>query len=163
MFQTKALGKWSVKAAMLSGVTSCKQIRAHIGFVTLKVMFNSSSISSFTHGFLWLLTASHNQFLFACLRIVFSINVKSQWCLRQCNIFLWTICILMDFPKHFFTISMGLPIVYFKGSQLWRFSVSEGCSKLSKQCRSRLDYAAFHFGLHCLPRYRFRSFKYTNG
>ena len=29
-----------------------------------------------------------------------------------------TICNLMDFPIHIDTISMGLPIVYFKGSQV---------------------------------------------
>ena len=29
-----------------------------------------------------------------------------------------TLCILMDFPKHIDTINMGLPILYFKGSQV---------------------------------------------
>ena len=29
-----------------------------------------------------------------------------------------TLCILMDFPIHIDTISMGLPIVYFKGSRV---------------------------------------------
>ena len=28
-----------------------------------------------------------------------------------------TLCVLMDFPIHIATMSMGLPIVYFKGSQ----------------------------------------------
>ena len=32
-----------------------------------------------------------------------------------CNL---TICILMDFPIHSDTISMALPIAYFKGSQV---------------------------------------------
>ena len=29
-----------------------------------------------------------------------------------------TLCILMDFPIHINTVSMGLPIVLFKGSQV---------------------------------------------
>ena len=42
-----------------------------------------------------------------------------------------TLCILIYFPIHINTISMGLPIVFFKGSQveffkLWCISVSEG-------------------------------------
>ena len=52
-----------------------------------------------------------------------------------------TVCILMDFPIHSDTISMGrLPIVYFVGSQLEFsklrcISVTEGCFNFSKQCR----------------------------
>ena len=39
-----------------------------------------------------------------------------------------TLCILMDFPIHIDTISMGLPIVQFKGSHVefskfWYFTV----------------------------------------
>ena len=54
----------------------------------------------------------------------------------------------MDFSLHFDTISMVLPIVYFKESQvefskLWYISVPEGCFNL--------HYAAVHLGLHCLP------------
>ena len=46
----------------------------------------------------------------------------------------------MDFPILFDTISMGLPILYFKGSQgnflnVDAFSVLEGCFNLSKRCR----------------------------
>ena len=29
-----------------------------------------------------------------------------------------TLCILMEFPIHIDTVSMGLPILYFKGSQV---------------------------------------------
>ena len=29
-----------------------------------------------------------------------------------------TLCILMDFPIHIDTLGMGLPILYFKGSQV---------------------------------------------
>ena len=37
----------------------------------------------------------------------------------RCGCFLYlTLCILMDFPIHIDTISMGLPIIYFKGSQV---------------------------------------------
>ena len=48
-------------------------------------------------------------------------------------------CNLMDFPIHIDTISMWLPIVYFKGSQvefsnLWCISVPEGSFYHSKQC-----------------------------
>ena len=53
---------------------------------------------------------------------------------------LLTLCILMDLPIHIDTISMGLPIVHFKGlqieiSKLWCFSVPGGCSDISKQGR----------------------------
>ena len=46
----------------------------------------------------------------------------------------------MDFPIDIDTISMGLPIVYFKVShvqfsKLWCNSVPEDCFNLSKQCR----------------------------
>ena len=49
-------------------------------------------------------------------------------------------CFLMGYSIHFDTISMGLPILYFKGSQvevykLWCISVPEGCFNLGKQCR----------------------------
>ena len=60
-----------------------------------------------------------------------------------------TLCILMDFPIYIDTMSMGLPILYFKGSQveitmygsqveitkLRCISVPEGCFNPSTQCR----------------------------
>ena len=47
----------------------------------------------------------------------------------------------MDYPIHIYTISMGFPILYFKGlhaevSELWCISIPEGCLSLSKQCRA---------------------------
>ena len=72
----------------------------------------------------------------------------------------------MDFPIHIDTISMGLSIVHFKGSQV-EFSklccifVPEGCFNVSKQNRpdEMQHYAAFHLGLHCLPKYPLRCFQ----
>ena len=63
-----------------------------------------------------------------------------KWALTHMGKVVLTLCILMDFPIHLDTISMGLPIVYFKGSRvefsrLWCISVPEGCLTLKKQCR----------------------------
>ena len=73
----------------------------------------------------------------------------------------------MDLPIHIDTISMGLPIVYFKGAQVefsklrcTCFSVPEGCLNLANSADSdeMQQYAAFHLGLHCLPKYLYRGF-----
>ena len=53
-------------------------------------------------------------------------------CLQGLPPIVLTLCILMGFPKHIDTISMGLPIEYFKESQVefskfWYISVPEGC------------------------------------
>ena len=87
----------------------------------------------------------------------------------------------MDFPIHIDTISMGLPIVYFKGSQVKvsnydvLLSLKVVLFNLSKQWRTRWKaawcadpdemqhYAAFHLGLHCLPKYPFKVFQQTKG
>ena len=68
-------------------------------------------------------------------------------------------------------ISMGQPNVYFKGSQVRIFlnydiflsrkvvlilANSAGPDEMQ-------HYAAFHLGLHCLPKYPFRGFQYTKG
>ena len=39
------------------------------------------------------------------------------------------------------------------------------CFYLSKQCRYRYNaiYVAFHLDFHCLPKYPFRGFQYTQG
>ena len=67
--------------------------------------------------------------------------------------------ILMDFPIHIDAISMDLSILHFKGShsefsQLWRISALEGCISLSKSAHpdEMQQCAAFHQGLHCLPK-----------
>ena len=73
----------------------------------------------------------------------------------------------MYFPIHIDTISMGLSILHFKGSQaefsyLWCISIPEGCFNVSKQCDpdEMQHYAAFCQGLHCLPKYPFRGSQY---
>ena len=59
--------------------------------------------------------------------------------------------------------------MYFKGSQTECFnlciSVTEGCFNFGTSADSdeMQHYAAFHLGLHCLPKYPFRSFQYVNG
>ena len=86
----------------------------------------------------------------------------------------------MDFPIHIDTISMGLPILYFKGSQveisnydvrgtgrnfqLCCISVPEGCFNLFSNSAGPGEMqhnAAFHLGLHSLQEYLFRGFQYT--
>ena len=69
----------------------------------------------------------------------------------------------MDFPIHIDTIIMGLPIVYFKGSQikfseLWSFLSLKIVLILANSAdpNEMQHYAAFHLGLHCLPKYKFR-------
>ena len=76
----------------------------------------------------------------------------------------------MDFPINIDTISMGQPIVYFKGSQvdfskLSCISLSEDFIILAKSADpDEMQYgAAFHLGLHCLPKYLFMGFQYTKG
>ena len=51
----------------------------------------------------------------------------------------------MDFSIHIDAIRIGLPILYFKGSQV--------------EVSRLLCFSAFHLGLHCLPKYPFRGFQ----
>ena len=68
----------------------------------------------------------------------------------------------MDFSTHIDTISMGLPTVYFKGSQV-EFSNDDVVLSLnvvlilanSADPDEMQHNAAFHLGLHCLPKYPF--------
>ena len=68
----------------------------------------------------------------------------------------------MDSSFWFNTISLGWPIVYIEGSQV---IISKDCISLkiffvlanSVDPGEMLHYAAFHLGLHCLPKYSFRS------
>ena len=60
------------------------------------------------------------------------------------------------------------PVEYVKGSHVelfksWYISVSEGCFILaiSVYLDEMQHYAAFHLGLHCLPKYLIRGFQYT--
>ena len=71
-----------------------------------------------------------------------------------------TLFILIDFPTHIDTISMGFSILYFKGLHVKNFefqyiSVPEDIFTLanSADLDEMLHYAAFHLGLHCLPKY----------
>ena len=81
-----------------------------------------------------------------------------------------TLCILVDFSIHIDTISMGLPILYFMGSQiqvskLWcicAFNVVLVLVNCADSDEMQHD-AAFHLGLHCLQKYMFRRFQFTNG
>ena len=68
-----------------------------------------------------------------------------------------TLRILIDFPIHIDTICMGLPIVYFKGSQVEFLMYDVFCSlKVVLIIANSVDpdemqhYAAFHLDLHCL-------------
>ena len=68
--------------------------------------------------------------------------------------------ILMDYPMHIDRISIGLSIVYFKGShvefsRLWCISVHEDFLILVSN--------ADLLGLGCLPKYQFWGFQYTKG
>ena len=76
----------------------------------------------------------------------------------------------MDCPIHIDTMSVGLPIVYFKGSQVEFLNHDVFLSlKVVFIMANNADpdemqlHAAFHQGLHCLPKYPFRGFQYTKG
>ena len=69
-------------------------------------------------------------------------------------------------------ISMGLPILYFKGSQVkaskdydvfLTLKVVLIIANSADPDEMQQHYAAFHLGLHCLPEYPFRGFQYTKG
>ena len=62
---------------------------------------------------------------------------------------------------HIDRISMGLPIVYFKGSQVdfLKYSVYLSLEIVfilanSAEPDEMQHHAAFHLGLHCLPKYK---------
>ena len=64
------------------------------------------------------------------------------------------------------TISMGLPIVYFMGTQVDFFKiipVPRGFLILANSADpdEMQQYAAFHLGLHCMLQYTFSGFEYT--
>ena len=79
----------------------------------------------------------------------------------------------MDFHIHIDTISMGLPIVYLRGSPVefskLCVSVTKGCFNLFLKLANSADpdemqhYAAFHLGLSCLPKYQLKGFQYIKG
>ena len=64
-------------------------------------------------------------------------------------------------------ISIGLPIVTFKGNFL-NYDVFQSLKVVLTLSNSAdpdemQHYAAVHLGLHCLPKYPFRGFQYTKG
>ena len=67
----------------------------------------------------------------------------------------------MDFPTHIDTISIRLPILYFKGSQIEFSKFLKVVLILVKSADpdEMQLYAAFHLGLRCLPTYLFPVYK----
>ena len=68
-----------------------------------------------------------------------------------------TLCILMSFPKHVGTRSMGLPIVCFEGYNLLNYSIFLSLKIVlilanSADPDEKQHSAAFHLCLHCLPK-----------
>ena len=77
---------------------------------------------------------------------------------------------MMDFPIHIDTISMGLPILYFKESQVKNLNFNIYLSLKvffifanSADPDEMQHHAAFHLSLHCLPEYPFKGYQYTRG
>ena len=71
----------------------------------------------------------------------------------------------MDFPTHIDTMSIGLPIVYFKGSGynfLYK-GVFLSLKVVLILANSADPDEMQHLGLHCLPKYLFGVFQYTRG
>ena len=59
--------------------------------------------------------------LFSKAEICIMLKTFKMWVVLPAKLLLFlqlTVCILMDFPIHIDTISMGLPSVYFKGLQV---------------------------------------------
>ena len=79
----------------------------------------------------------------------------------------------MDFPIHIDTINIGLSIMYIKGldlkGRIFEIMMYFYPSKVVIVLANSSDpdemqhYAAFHLGLHCLPKYPFRGFQNTKG
>ena len=78
----------------------------------------------------------------------------------------------MDYPIHIDreTVSMESSIWYFKGLSVnffikWYISVTEDCFHLASNADpdEMLHFAAFHLGLHCLPKYLFISSQNEKG
>ena len=66
----------------------------------------------------------------------------------------------MEFPIKIYTIKSEWSIVYIEGSILLYFYL---CSAISAEPDERPRYAVFHLGLHCVPKYPFRGFLFSNG
>ena len=75
----------------------------------------------------------------------------------------------MDFPIHIDTINMELSILYFMGSQVKILNLNMFLSRNtifilanSADQAEMPHHAAFHLGLHCLPKYLFTSIQNEN-
>ena len=66
----------------------------------------------------------------------------------------------MDFPIYVNTISIRLPLVHIKGSQV---EYSKSCFAVPEDCFYLRNSADPDLGLHCLPEYRVMGFHYTKG
>ena len=72
----------------------------------------------------------------------------------------------MDFPLQIDRTRIGLSIICVKGSQfnLVFISMKFGLTLTNSADPNEMPlFAAFHLGLHCLPKYIFKSLQYTKG
>ena len=76
----------------------------------------------------------------------------------------------MDFPIHNDTISMGPPLCTLRGHRKHFLTYDVLLSQKnvliltnSADPDEMQHYAAFHLGLHCLPKYPFMRFQFTKG
>ena len=71
----------------------------------------------------------------------------------------------MDFPIHIDTVSMKLSILYFKGSSvtIYKMILYLSLDSVFILYDEMAPYAAFHLGLHCLPKYLFSGIQNENG
>ena len=71
----------------------------------------------------------------------------------------------MDFPILIDIISLGLPTMPCKGHRLEfpNYDVFLSLKIVLTSAKSEDPSAAFHLGLHSLPKYQFKGFQYTKG
>ena len=67
----------------------------------------------------------------------------------------------MEFPIKFDTVKSGWSVVYIEGSQVIISLKIDFVLANSEDPDEMPHYAAIHLGLHCLPKYPFRGFWYT--
>ena len=78
---------------------------------------------------------------------------------------------LFKFAGKYLDLNLGWFIVYIEGSQviiyptkiyLFSLTIILGLAN-SVDADEMPHYVAFHLGLHCLPKYQFRGFRYAKG
>ena len=76
-----------------------------------------------------------------------------------------TLCVSMEFPIKLDTVKSGWSIVYAEGSKNIIFLSLKINFILANSADpdEMPNYAAFHLGAHCLPKYPFRGFQNTKG